>query len=59
MLFADDMLLFSKGDMSSIRALAKTFDEFSKTSGLIANCGKSCVYLAGVQEQIKAQISYE
>ncbi|XP_060201922.1 uncharacterized protein LOC132630358 [Lycium barbarum] len=46
--FADDLLLFTRGDLSSIKALYRYFQEFSGASGLQENLGKSAVYFGGV-----------
>ncbi|XP_062081240.1 uncharacterized protein LOC133786042 [Humulus lupulus] len=49
--FADDLLLFSKGDFDSALLLLKGFQLFSDSSGLIANKGKSAIYGAMMQEE--------
>ncbi|XP_019241332.1 PREDICTED: uncharacterized protein LOC109221313 [Nicotiana attenuata] len=54
--FADDLLLFAKGNLSSITALHKCFSQFSEASGLQANLGKSCVYFGGVKGEIQDSI---
>ena len=46
--FASDLLLFSKGDVSSVSLLLRAFATFSATSGLKANVGKSAIYAANV-----------
>ncbi|XP_060200123.1 uncharacterized protein LOC132628355 [Lycium barbarum] len=46
--FADDLLLFSRGDIESIKALLECFQLFSKASGLVANVEKSSIYFGGV-----------
>lgn len=46
--FADDLLLFAKGDLASISALNQCFDQFSLASGLQANLAKSFLYFGGV-----------
>lgn len=48
--FADDLLLFCKGDIISATTLYDCFLSFSQASGLIANQNKSCVYLGGVTQ---------
>ncbi|KAH0722573.1 hypothetical protein KY290_005225 [Solanum tuberosum] len=48
MCFADDLLLFSRGDVASITMIQQCFNEFSKSSGLLANLGKSSVYFGGI-----------
>ena len=53
--FADDLMLFCKGDLQSISILIKTVDYFSSCSRLKANNSKSGIYLAGVSNEFKAQ----
>ncbi|XP_060190863.1 uncharacterized protein LOC132620187 [Lycium barbarum] len=48
MCFADDLLLFARGDLSYIKALYQCFMVFSGTFGLQENMSKSCVYFGGV-----------
>ncbi|XP_016446643.1 uncharacterized protein LOC107771713 [Nicotiana tabacum] len=40
LIFADDLLLFAKGNLTSIIALHKCFSQFSEASGLQANLGR-------------------
>ncbi|XP_019241129.1 PREDICTED: uncharacterized protein LOC109221121 [Nicotiana attenuata] len=54
MSFADDLLLFAKGDLSSIVTMYNYFSQFSEASGLQANLGKSLVYFGGVK--LEAQL---
>ncbi|XP_059306153.1 uncharacterized protein LOC132057530 [Lycium ferocissimum] len=54
--FADDLLLFTRGDLPSVKALYACFTEFSKSSGLQANLGKSSVYFGGVSQSIQHDI---
>ncbi|XP_074265825.1 uncharacterized protein LOC141588275 [Silene latifolia] len=54
LMFADDILLFSKGDASSMMIIIRTFSTFSATSGLRMSKGKSNVYFNGVSEALKA-----
>ncbi|XP_019235766.1 PREDICTED: uncharacterized protein LOC109216090 [Nicotiana attenuata] len=56
MSFADDLLLFAKGDLESITAMFQYFSQFSEASGLQANLGKSSVYFGGVKQEMKKQI---
>uniref|UniRef100_A0A0V0IYZ4 Putative ovule protein n=1 Tax=Solanum chacoense TaxID=4108 RepID=A0A0V0IYZ4_SOLCH len=49
--FADDLLLFCRGDVQSTVLLYECFQQFSQVSGLIANQAKSCVYFGGVSKQ--------
>ncbi|XP_074293104.1 uncharacterized protein LOC141620024 [Silene latifolia] len=48
LLFADDLLMFSKGDVVSIMWLLRAFATFSKASGLTLNNDKSDIYFSGV-----------
>ena len=51
--FADYLMIFCKGDLSSVRILCDCIKGFSNTSGLHANSGRSAIYLAGVESTIK------
>ncbi|XP_060210764.1 uncharacterized mitochondrial protein AtMg01250-like [Lycium barbarum] len=46
--FADDLLLFTRGDLDSVSAIFDKFQSFSQASGLQANRGKSNMYFGGV-----------
>ncbi|OIT19123.1 hypothetical protein A4A49_57378, partial [Nicotiana attenuata] len=54
--FADDLLLFWRGDGVSIQLLCECFNKFSKASGLVANQSKSCMYFGGVPADIQQDI---
>nr|XP_009631716.1 uncharacterized protein LOC104121426 [Nicotiana tomentosiformis] len=56
MSFADDLLLFSKGNLSFVATLYKCFTRFSQASCLHANLGKSSVYFGGVKQAVKDRI---
>ncbi|XP_074297021.1 uncharacterized protein LOC141627693 [Silene latifolia] len=56
LLFADDLLLFSKGTAPSIMWMLKAFSTFSKASGLCFNRKKSDIYFNGVSNQVMADI---
>lgn len=49
--FADDLLLFARGDSSSVRELFSAFRLFS-ASGLRANVSKSSIYFGGVKVEV-------
>ncbi|XP_019239458.1 PREDICTED: uncharacterized protein LOC109219451 [Nicotiana attenuata] len=57
--FADDLLMFCKADIQSVRLLKQTFQKFSKASGLQANAEKSAVYIAGVSNWHREEILQE
>lgn len=56
LVFADDLVMFCKGNLSSVVWLLGKFEVFSRTSGLRANSRKSEVYFAGVKQEIKDNI---
>ncbi|KAK6162199.1 hypothetical protein DH2020_002040 [Rehmannia glutinosa] len=49
--FADDLMLFSKGDINSVGVLLDCLNKFSRCSGLRANLNKSSLYIAGINGQ--------
>ncbi|CAH9116346.1 unnamed protein product [Cuscuta europaea] len=56
--FADDLMLFSRGDVHSINILMKALEEFGDTSGLKINHGKSNIFIGGVADYDIANILY-
>ncbi|KAK4739869.1 hypothetical protein R3W88_003566 [Solanum pinnatisectum] len=54
--FADDLLLFCRGDAISIQMLFEQFQCFSKASGLIANLTKSSIYCGGVSTTVQDEL---
>ncbi|XP_074300954.1 uncharacterized protein LOC141632295 [Silene latifolia] len=56
LMFADDLLLFSKGDIPSIMVLLRSFATFSAATGLQMNNLKSNIYFNGVHSSIKSDI---
>ncbi|XP_021857904.1 uncharacterized protein [Spinacia oleracea] len=59
MMFADDLLMFSRADNPSIMAMFHAFTKFSAASGLVANMQKSEVYIAGVSDSFAEMLSTE
>ena len=57
--FADDLLLFARGDLESVKAIQACFSHFSQVSGLQANLNKSSIYCGGVQKEVKQQIAQQ
>ena len=53
---ADDLMLFCKGHVSSIRSLCHCLHLFSQTSGLQGNSAKSAIYTTGVPNVIIAEL---
>ncbi|XP_074299262.1 uncharacterized protein LOC141630325 [Silene latifolia] len=56
LMFADDLLLFCKGDAQSIMVLLRAYESFSRASGLKMNPQKSCAYFNGVPSGLKKEI---
>ncbi|XP_019258261.1 PREDICTED: uncharacterized protein LOC109236524 [Nicotiana attenuata] len=54
--FADDLLLFTRGDLKSVQTMQKKFTQFTEASGLQENLSKSEAYFGGVQETERQQI---
>jgi hypothetical protein len=54
--FADDLLLFSRGDLGSVTQLFEAFEQFSIVSGLKANQAKSSIYFGGVAPSVQEAI---
>ncbi|KAM6558803.1 hypothetical protein CsatA_028042 [Cannabis sativa] len=51
--FADDLMLFCKGNLNSLQVLKSILDEFSASSGLAIKANKSQLYFGGVKEEEK------
>ncbi|XP_074283602.1 uncharacterized protein LOC141608142 [Silene latifolia] len=56
LMFADDLLLFCKGDKLSIMTMIRAFGTFSQTSGLKLSPGKSSAYFNGMKQNDKDEI---
>ncbi|XP_028216534.1 uncharacterized protein LOC114398549 [Glycine soja] len=54
--FADDILLFSKGDTISVEIMMEAVNKFTKSTGLMLNATKSRIYFGGVDNGTKAEI---
>nr|XP_009780098.1 PREDICTED: uncharacterized protein LOC104229207 [Nicotiana sylvestris] len=57
--FADDLLIFCKADIQSVRLLKQAFHKFAMVSGLQANAEKSSIYIVGVSDCQKEEIIQE
>ncbi|GKB60968.1 sodium/hydrogen exchanger 6 [Tanacetum coccineum] len=51
--FADDLMLFSNGDVNYVSLLKAALDKFSGTSGLVPNLEKSFVFFGNVLPHVK------
>lgn len=54
--FADDLMVFSRGDVQAIRSVMHVLIDFGKASGLYMNEDKSMIYFGGVKSADKAAI---
>lgn len=54
--FANDLLMFSKGDAQSVQRLFQCFTWYSNAFGLQANIQKCSIYFGGVSERVQEQI---
>ena len=54
--FADDLMIFCRGDMAFVRILLDKLEIFANSSGLVANSSKSDMYLAGIPTSLKQYI---
>ncbi|GFY83129.1 hypothetical protein Acr_02g0013690 [Actinidia rufa] len=46
--FADDLILFTRGDAISVKLIMECLKQFGNYSGLCVNASKSCVFMAGI-----------
>ncbi|KAM6548127.1 hypothetical protein CsatB_019803 [Cannabis sativa] len=54
--FADDLIIFCKGNVKSVELVNAAFLEFCQATGLASKKRKSHVYFGGVNEEIKSKI---
>ena len=54
--FADDVILLSRGDKTSVSCLFKQLVSFGEISGLNINASKSSIYFGGVSDSIRQSI---
>ncbi|XP_074300962.1 uncharacterized protein LOC141632303 [Silene latifolia] len=57
LIFADDLMVFMRGDTPSVAAVATCLDSFASISGLYANPAKTNIYYGGVDDEVKRQIN--
>lgn len=51
-IFANDLMLFSKGDLQSVVLLVRTLKAFAQPSGLNASSEKSALYYRNVIKEV-------
>nr|GEZ75199.1 RNA-directed DNA polymerase, eukaryota, reverse transcriptase zinc-binding domain protein [Tanacetum cinerariifolium] len=54
--FADDLMVFSKADVNSVKILSSAMKEFSSVSGLVPNLDKSSIFFGNVPKILKSEI---
>ncbi|XP_058776403.1 uncharacterized protein LOC131650721 [Vicia villosa] len=54
--FADDLMMFSRGDPTSVQTMMQEFHKFSEATGLWASQAKCKVYCGGIKEADQQQI---
>lgn len=56
LVFADDLIIFCKGDYESIMWNLRSLATFAASSGLNANAGKSAIYTCNMDEGVKQKV---
>lgn len=56
LMFADNLLIFTKGNANSVRLVADRLQNFSSASGLQVSPMKSSVYMGGIMEEAQNEI---
>ncbi|XP_074300055.1 uncharacterized protein LOC141631258 [Silene latifolia] len=59
LIFADDLMLFVRGDVPFVKAVTTSLDSFPKMYGLSANPDKTNIYMGGIRAGIKQAILSE
>ncbi|KAK4389648.1 putative mitochondrial protein [Sesamum angolense] len=56
LLFADDLMMFSRGDLPSVHILMECLQEFRDVSGLVVNTSKSSIFTTGIENNMLCNI---
>lgn len=56
LVFADDLMIFCKGQEKYIRRVIEALNHFTRVTRLIANMEKSNIFIAGVDDHTKATL---
>ncbi|XP_074289181.1 uncharacterized protein LOC141614323 [Silene latifolia] len=59
LIFADDLLVFVRGDLPSVVAVKNCLSLFSRYYGLTPNVSKTNIYFAGIRSDVQAMILSE
>lgn len=54
--FADDLFLFSRGDVRSSKIIMDSLEEFKEVSGLVPSVAKSTVFFGNVADEVRQAI---
>ncbi|XP_028080203.1 uncharacterized protein LOC114281810 [Camellia sinensis] len=54
--FADDLMIFSKGDLGTVNLIMQGLEEFRNLSGLTPNPSKSNIFFSGCSIQLREEI---
>ncbi|KAK9665053.1 hypothetical protein RND81_14G087100 [Saponaria officinalis] len=56
LIFADDLMIFTRGDVPSVKVVKEAMEGFARWFGLYANLSKTEIFFGGVGSSIKAEI---
>lgn len=56
LIFADDLMIFYKGNESSVNRVKKALNHFSNVPSLVANIEKSSIFMAGIDDFTKEKL---
>ncbi|XP_074283051.1 uncharacterized protein LOC141607600 [Silene latifolia] len=56
LIFADDLMVFIRGDVPSVRAIKGALNDFSMISGLTATVDETSIYFGGVSQAVQEAI---
>lgn len=56
LIFANDLMIFYKGNVSSVNRVMEALAHFGAIIGLVSNMEKFSIFLAGVDEDTRDQI---
>ncbi|XP_074290906.1 uncharacterized protein LOC141617631 [Silene latifolia] len=59
LVFPDDLMIFTRGDVPSVKGVVELLDNFPSWSGLKANITKTEIYFGGVSNNVKDQILHD
>ncbi|GJY75098.1 hypothetical protein Tco_0479529 [Tanacetum coccineum] len=54
--FADDLFIFSRGEVDSARLIMESLEEFQKSLGIVPSIPKSTVYFCNVRNHVKVVV---